>query len=133
MDKIRGNETQERLERPLDFNQVLFRQIERVNSSRTKDILNDTLQFNIWVGCIQQLTALLEPFKDNEWCDNVEKLQREVREEKEKLEGANLEFLKREAKKSELFEKFWRSVFTECILLMQRKGLLLYNEGAGEL
>jgi len=68
MNDIKEKRWDERYSETLNYSQILYWQIERINNIRgSADILNNTEKYNAWSGSILQLAIEVTPFQDKVW------------------------------------------------------------------
>ncbi|MDY6986415.1 MAG: hypothetical protein SVE93_08495 [Candidatus Thermoplasmatota archaeon] len=106
----------ERIRQPLDYQQLLFRQIERINIRGNGDLTNGVFTFNCFASAIRDLSILLKPVHDEEFTAALEKLDKEYSDIREKEDRV----LRDDEKIA-----YWERFYTACIELMGRKGLLM--------
>lgn len=105
----------ERMREPLDYQQLLFRQIERINSMGTQDMVNSVYTLNGFSSGIQCLHALLTPLVDEEFLADMQKLDKQFSDIKKKQGYLN----------DEQHLEYWHKYYIANLKLMSRKGLLM--------
>jgi hypothetical protein len=116
MNNIQDRQWSERYGEVLNYAQILYWQLERINRLRASgDILNDIRTYNIWSGSIAQLATELAPLQDEEW----------------ERKAGRIKSLATRPNDRDI--EYFNKLLKECILLMNRKGLLMTPEATWDM
>ena len=121
-------ESEEELSKDLSFEIILVKHLDRISRLLTYPADFDTLsKFQNAVTCLMKM---LEPYADDEFKKNIEKINKETEEEIRKIP---LQVEIKEKKSAQILYHSTFEIFGECIKLLDRKGLLLKRAGEEEL